>query len=75
MKRLILISQKYYLQAALILLLAGLAAITGCSSVDGTTSNQPAIKTRVSTYVQRDQGRAGGTTADSSEDSGYEWFF
>lgn len=75
MQNLLLIAKKQYLRAALILPAAGFAAFTGCSSIDGSASNQPTIKTHVATYVQQNQEKAANQVAEGDEDPGYEWFY
>jgi hypothetical protein len=73
MKNLLLIARKQYLRAALILPLAGFAAFTGCSSIDGNAANQPAIK--VAAYMQQNLEKPVIQAADTDEDPGYDWFY
>jgi hypothetical protein len=75
MQNLLLIAKKQYLRAALILPLAGFAAFTGCSSIDGTAGNQPALKTHVATYMQQNVEKPASPVAEEDEDPGYEWFY
>jgi hypothetical protein len=75
MKNLMTIAKKNSLRAALILPLAGFAAFTGCSSIDGNAGNQPVVKAQVATYMQQNQEKPASTTADTDEDPGYEWFY
>jgi hypothetical protein len=75
MQNLLLIAKKQYLRAALILPVAGFAAFTGCSSIDGSASNQPTIKTHVATYMQQNQEKPANQVAEGDEDPGYEWFY
>ena len=75
MKKLLLIARKQSLRTALILPLAGFAAFTGCSSIDGNAGNQPTLKARVATYMQQNLEKPASPTADTDEDPGYEWFY
>ena len=75
MKKLIMFAEKYSLQTALVLPVAGLVAFTGCSSIQGTASSRPAINARVSTYMQENQVPAATTADTSDQDPGYEWFY
>jgi hypothetical protein len=75
MKNLITFAQEYSLQTALVLPIACLIAFTGCSSIDGTAANRPAVNSRVATYMQTNQ-QENATPADAAdEDPGYEWFY
>ena len=74
MKNLIMFAKKYSVGTALVLPVACLVAVTGCSSIEGTADSRPAMNSKVSTYMQENQEPA--ATADSSdEDPGYEWFY
>ena len=75
MQNLLLIAKKQYLHAGLFLSLAGFAAFTGCSSIDGTAGNQPALKTHVATYMQQNLEKPASPVAEEDEDPGYEWFY
>jgi hypothetical protein len=75
MQKLLLIAKKQYLHAALILPVAGFAAFTGCSSIDGSAGNQPTIKTHVATYVPQNLETPANPVADTDEDPGSEWFY
>jgi hypothetical protein len=75
MQNLLLIAKKQYLRGSLFLSLAGFAAFTGCSSIDGSASNQPAIKTHVATYAQQNLEKPANPVAEEDEDPGYEWFY
>ena len=75
MQNLLLIAKKQYLRASLFLSLAGFAAFTGCSSIDGSASNPPALKTHVATYMQQNVEKPASPVAEEDEDPGYEWFY
>ena len=75
MKNLIMTAKKNSLRAALILPLAGLVALAGCSSVDGTTANQTVTKNSVAAFMEQTPEKTATTPADTDEDPGYEWFY
>jgi hypothetical protein len=74
MKNPIMIAKKCSLRAALILPLAALVAFAGCSSIDGTTANQPVTK-RVAAFMEQSPDKPANTPTDTYEDPGYEWFY
>jgi hypothetical protein len=75
MQNLLLIAKKQYLRAALILPLAGFAAFTGCSSIDGSAGNQPTIKAHVATYVPQNLEKPANPVAEEDDAPDSEWFY
>jgi hypothetical protein len=71
MKKPLLLNNKYYLQAAMILPVIGILAFTGCSSIDGTVERQQATTNRVGTYLEHKQEQL--QPADSDPDPGYKF--
>ena len=75
MRDLMTIVKEHPLRASLILPLAFSAAFTGCSGIEGTSGNQPAIKSRVSPYVRPNQERPPSTVGEFKADPGYDWWY
>jgi hypothetical protein len=73
MKNPLLRNNKYYLQAAMILPVLGIVAITGCSSIDGTAERQQVTTNRRTSYLEQSQEKP--QPADFDPDPGYEWFY
>ena len=74
-KNLITFVKKHSAQTALVLPIACLVAITGCSSIEGTADRRPAINHRVSTYMQTNQKQPATPVDNADQDPGYEWFY
>jgi hypothetical protein len=70
MKKPLLLNNKYYLQAAMILPVIGILAFTGCSSIDGTAERQQATTNR-GTYLEQKHQQL--QPADSDPGPGYEF--
>jgi len=66
-------NNKYYLQAAMILPVLGIVAITGCSNIDGTAERQQVTTNRTTSYLEQSQEKP--QPADFDPDPGYEWFY
>lgn len=67
-----LLSNKWSLQAIIILPALGILAVTGCSSIQGTADQQQTTH-RVTTYMEQRQKNP--PAVDSDPDPGYEWFY
>jgi hypothetical protein len=75
MKNITMLAKKYAVQTTLVLPMACLVALTGCSSVEGTAGSRSTLNTRVSTYVQANQEKEPTPVDDADVDPGYEWFY
>jgi hypothetical protein len=75
MKNPMTIVKGHPLRASFILPLAFSAAFTGCSGINGTGGNQPAIKSRASPCVRPDQEKPAGTAGEFEAYPGYEWWY
>jgi hypothetical protein len=71
----ILINQKNYLRAILLVPVMGVVAFTGCSSISGTAANGTATTNRVAAYLENKVENASIQPVDSDPDPTYEWFY